>query len=108
MYWINGIASELSLSTAINSSSKKVIQHDNASTPTFSISTNIVSIKPSYLASLFITCTLDSIYLWSTKPTVILSFVQRSQNHIEEFGKNKSIIWKPDNTAFVILVSNTI
>lgn len=38
------------------------------------------------------------------KPTTVLAFVERSQKHIEEFGENKEIIWKPDGSAIVIQV----
>lgn len=34
----------------------------------------------------------------------MLSFVERSEKHIDEFGENKSILWKPDATAIVIMV----
>lgn len=31
--------------------------------------------------------------------------MERSQKHIQEFGENKEIIWKPDGTSIVIQVS---
>ncbi|SAM06352.1 hypothetical protein [Absidia glauca] len=108
MYWIHGIASELCLTSAIRGSSSP--------TPTTAATTatdppkdtshhpsHIIAMQPSQHASLFITCTSRSIYLWSVKPTSILSFVDRSTHHVTEFGQNKSVLWKPDATAFVVL-----
>lgn len=38
------------------------------------------------------------------KPTTVLAFVERSENHVKEFGENIDITWKPDATAIVIHV----
>ncbi|KAI8335438.1 RIC1-domain-containing protein [Chlamydoabsidia padenii] len=93
MYWIHGIASELCLTAAMRDATDKL--------PSTSSSINII--QPSQHASLFITCTSRSIHLWSVKPTCILSFVERSDHHVTEFGQNQSVLWKPDGTAFVVL-----
>ncbi|KAI9028097.1 RIC1-domain-containing protein [Phycomyces nitens] len=106
MYWLNGIASQLSLRSAsrgmVASSVEGSDQPTGAQLP---LSVDIVAMKPSYHASLFITCTRSAIYLWSVKPTTILSFVERSEKHIKEFGENESILWKPDGSAVVIITS---
>ncbi|GAA5814889.1 hypothetical protein MFLAVUS_008392 [Mucor flavus] len=101
MYWLNGIASQLSLDCTISKDTKT--EDDKQ---TFPKSLDIISTQPSHHASLFITCTRTAIYLWSVKPTTVLAFVERSQKHIEEFGENKEIIWKPDGSAIVIQTSN--
>ncbi|KAI7899477.1 RIC1-domain-containing protein [Cokeromyces recurvatus] len=98
MYWLNGIANELSLNCTINN-----IQDEK--TNSFPQSSNIVCIRPSYYTSLYITCTRNAIYLWSVKPNVVLSFVERSEKHVEEFGENVEIIWKPDASALAIQTS---
>ncbi|KAI8089450.1 RIC1-domain-containing protein [Halteromyces radiatus] len=116
MYWINGIASEICLTStlvACLSTAKETIQLESSSSttndkgksrePSFSSSAHIITMQPSYHASFFVTCTHSDIHLWSIKPTVILSFVKRSNKHVEEFGKNKSILWKPDGSSFVVL-----
>ncbi|OAD01955.1 hypothetical protein MUCCIDRAFT_144086 [Mucor lusitanicus CBS 277.49] len=104
MYWLNGIASELSLDCTAQKEqlvdSKRPEQ--TAPTTTFSKSLDIVSIQSSSHASLYITCTRNGIYLWSVKPTTVLAFVERSDNHVEEFGENMEAIWKPDATAIVV------
>lgn len=41
----------------------------------------------------------------SLKPTTVLAFVERSDQHIEEFGENIEVIWKPDASAIVVHVS---
>ncbi|ORX51228.1 RIC1-domain-containing protein [Hesseltinella vesiculosa] len=108
MYWINGIANELSLTSTLSTSvspAKETLQHSTNATspPSFSSSTRIISMLPSHHASLFLTCTYNATYLWSTRPLTILSYVKRSDKHIEDFGNNRSILWKPDSSAFVIL-----
>ncbi|KAI8327314.1 RIC1-domain-containing protein [Blakeslea trispora] len=94
MYWINGIASELSLNCTQSSTRTK--------DKTFPRSLDIVSIQPSHHASLYITCTRSAIYLWSIKPSTVLSFVERSDQHIDEFGENLEALWKPDSSAIVV------
>lgn len=42
--------------------------------------------------------------LMELKPTTVLAFVERSDNHVEEFGENIEVIWKPDATAIVVHV----
>lgn len=39
------------------------------------------------------------------KPTTVLSFVERSLNHIDEFGENTNVMWKPDATHVAIQTS---
>lgn len=34
-----------------------------------------------------------------------MSHVERSAAHVRDFGKNISLIWKPDATSFVAIVS---
>ncbi|KAI8384220.1 RIC1-domain-containing protein [Radiomyces spectabilis] len=38
-------------------------------------------------------------------PTTILTFVERSEKHIEEFGENHSLLWKPDASAVAIITT---
>ncbi|KAI8882813.1 RIC1-domain-containing protein [Backusella circina FSU 941] len=94
MYWVNGIASQLSLDCTYKKDDEKQLK-----------TSDIVCIQQSFHASLFITCTRSAIYLWSVKPTTVLSFVERSESHLEEFGENVKITWKPDATAIVIHTS---
>ncbi|KAI8087829.1 RIC1-domain-containing protein [Gilbertella persicaria] len=96
MYWLNGIASQLSLECTTRKDENKTFPH----------SLNIVSIQPSHHASLYITCTRSAIYLWSVKPSTVLAFVERADNHISEFGENIKAIWKPDASAIVVHTAN--
>ncbi|GAB5586829.1 WD40 repeat protein [Umbelopsis nana] len=41
--------------------------------------------------------------LFTTMPRVVLSHVERSAAHVRDFGKNISLIWKPDATSFVAI-----
>jgi hypothetical protein len=48
-----------------------------------------------------------NIYFYTCiKPTTVLSFVERSESHLEEFGENIKVTWKPDATAIAIHVNN--
>lgn len=60
MYWVNGIASQLSLDCTY-----KTPKDDEKQT--FPKTSDIVCIQQSFHASLFITCTRSAIYLWSVK-----------------------------------------
>ncbi|KAI8142660.1 RIC1-domain-containing protein [Fennellomyces sp. T-0311] len=102
MYWLNGVASQLSLASALrgNTTSKPQDADKHFRQPL-----DIVSVEASPHASLFVSCTTTAVYLWSVKPTAVLSFVERSEKHINEFGANKHIMWKPDATAIVILTT---
>ncbi|CAO3657743.1 unnamed protein product [Umbelopsis ramanniana] len=106
MYWATGFANELSLQ---NCNSNKEANDDLLDTATpadptvFPQPLDIVAVQPTSQAAFFVTCTQSSIQLWSVKPRVILSHVERSAAHVRDFGKNVSLIWKPDATAFVAI-----
>lgn len=53
------------------------------------------------------TIVLKSRGCYLEQPTTVLSVVERSEKHLNEFGENKSILWKPDATAIVILVKES-
>lgn len=72
MYWLNGIASQLSLDCTVSKDSKDI--KDEKNNLSFSKSLDIISIKPSHHASLFITCTRSAIYLWSVKVSMPFFF----------------------------------
>lgn len=58
MYWLNGIANQLSLDSTIAKDSNKAYS---------SKVQRVLSLQPSNNATLFIGCTRTSIYLWSVK-----------------------------------------
>ncbi|RUS33897.1 hypothetical protein BC938DRAFT_483332 [Jimgerdemannia flammicorona] len=87
MYWLNGVARQLS---AVHLDNKPQNCH-------------FIALKRSKHGSLFVTLTPDAIHLWSAKPTVLVSKVDRTPKHVTDFGENRSIIWKPDATSIVIV-----
>ncbi|KAL1935687.1 hypothetical protein VTP01DRAFT_4827 [Rhizomucor pusillus] len=107
MYWLNGVASQISLKAALTNWQQRNAEMlvENSSLVDLDGSADIVCTEASPHASLFVTCTTSTVCLWSVKPTTVLSFVERSQKHINEFGENKSVIWKPDATSIVVLTS---
>ncbi|CAO3655359.1 unnamed protein product [Mucor hiemalis] len=68
MYWLNGIASQLSLECTSTKDTNDTTK-DGEKKSAFPKSLDITAIKPSHHASLFITCTRTAIYLWSVKVT---------------------------------------
>ncbi|KAI9489868.1 RIC1-domain-containing protein [Zychaea mexicana] len=102
MYWLNGVASQLSLASALRGNTATQSQDADKH---FRQPLDIVSVEASPHASLFVSCTSTAVYLWSVKPTAVLSFVERSEKHIHEFGTNKHIMWKPDASAIVVMTT---
>ncbi|RMZ75708.1 hypothetical protein DV738_g5316, partial [Chaetothyriales sp. CBS 135597] len=46
--------------------------------------------------------TASDLFIWSTRPTVVLALYRRSDKSIESYGLNKSVILKPDSTVVAI------
>ncbi|RMZ85841.1 hypothetical protein DV737_g404, partial [Chaetothyriales sp. CBS 132003] len=42
------------------------------------------------------------LFIWSTRPTVVLAVYRRSGKSIESYGANKSVIFKPDSTVVAV------
>ncbi|CAO3677866.1 unnamed protein product [Umbelopsis vinacea] len=106
MYWATGFANELSLQSCSGGNEAEEDLEDTKNTTDsayFPQSLDIVCIQPTSQAAFFVSCTQSSIQLWSVKPRVVLSHVERSAAHVRDFGKNVSLIWKPDATAFVVI-----
>ncbi|TPX31029.1 hypothetical protein SmJEL517_g05541 [Synchytrium microbalum] len=55
---------------------------------------------------LFATITANTIQLWSSRPNVVLSQVQRGEATLNEDGENSDIMWKPDATGLVVLTTS--
>ncbi|ETN46227.1 uncharacterized protein HMPREF1541_00411 [Cyphellophora europaea CBS 101466] len=56
---------------------------------------------------LFASITASSLNVWSTRPTVVLATHERSQNSIESFGHNVSVLFKPDSSTIAIRTSGS-
>ncbi|KAI7868750.1 RIC1-domain-containing protein [Spinellus fusiger] len=97
MYWLNGIASQLSpCNTPHQHVKSKKDSVDKQSAVHFLPLTDFIAIQPSHHASLFLACSRTALSLWSVK---------RSNQHVSEFGENVSILWKPDGSSVVIVTS---
>ncbi|KAI9317719.1 RIC1-domain-containing protein [Dichotomocladium elegans] len=108
MYWLNGIASQLSLANALrgNASTENTIHKPSDKTSAhFPQPRDIIYVAASPHASVFCSITSSAIYLWSVKPTAILSFIERSEKHTQDFGENVKVLWRPDATSIVIMTS---
>lgn len=51
---------------------------------------------------LFATITSSRLDLWSTRPLVVLASLSRSVKSLETYGKNQSVVFKPDASTLVI------
>lgn len=67
------------------------------------VSKSIVAVVKSRNANLFATATANSLYLWSSRPDVIISKVSRSSSTLEEDGINLDLIWKPDSSMIAVI-----
>ncbi|KAJ3213471.1 hypothetical protein HDU67_002852 [Dinochytrium kinnereticum] len=59
----------------------------------------LIMIKPNMGCHLFVALTKNIVYLWSTRPHVMLSKVIRSEITMIEDGENQDVIWRSDSTA---------
>lgn len=67
MYWLNGIASKLSTANLRDNISNATIDDNAPVTNTFPQTYDLVQVAASPHASVFVTCTTSTIYLWSVK-----------------------------------------
>lgn len=56
--------------------------------------------------SLFVTVSNTCIYLWKTRPRVILSIWHRDEKSIHEQGINKDVYWNPDSSMLAIVTED--
>ncbi|KAI8987265.1 RIC1-domain-containing protein [Mycotypha africana] len=104
MYWLNGIASQITVDNILEKELENSQNEEQSNT--FLSSSDLVTVQPSQHAFLYITCTRNAIYLWSVKPNTVLAFVERSKSHVKEFGENLRVIWKPDTASVVVQTTN--
>ncbi|KAI8819877.1 RIC1-domain-containing protein [Fimicolochytrium jonesii] len=65
----------------------------------------LLSLKLCRNMPLFAAVSHDTLYLWSSRPSVLLATVRRSESTILEDGENFDIIWKPDATALAVVTN---
>lgn len=66
-----------------------------------------VVLKRSPDGKFFVTATSDVLFLWSSKPTVVVSKIHRSREHVDAEGKNAVVTWRPDSTALAVKTSKS-
>ncbi|KAI8590048.1 RIC1-domain-containing protein [Geranomyces variabilis] len=62
----------------------------------------LVALKHCPTKALFVAISENTVYLWSSRPAVILAVVERSKSTIVEDGENIDIFWRPDGTSVVV------
>ncbi|MBE7180769.1 MAG: hypothetical protein INR71_06100 [Terriglobus roseus] len=62
----------------------------------------ILGVRSNRSGQFFITWTSSSFSIWNTKPTTIVSTVQRSADSLQTYGANKEILIRPDSAILVI------
>ncbi|KAI9000222.1 RIC1-domain-containing protein [Gaertneriomyces semiglobifer] len=64
---------------------------------------SLLKIKHCPNAPFFAAISYDAVYLWSARPDVMLSTVERSPATLLEDGGNIDLIWKPDASVLVVV-----
>ncbi|KAI9189669.1 WD40 repeat protein [Blastocladiella emersonii ATCC 22665] len=64
-----------------------------------------LAIRENWDASFFVSVGVRSMYLWSAKPTVVISKVYRSRDDVLEFGENCDAFWKLDSTVVAVITT---
>lgn len=65
----------------------------------------IVGVKTSRNGHIFATITRSSLTIWQTKPTAVLATVTRSEQSLQAYGTNTSLLLRPD--ALIVVVQTT-
>lgn len=65
-------------------------------------SRNIIGITTSRAGHVFATITATSLTIWQTKPTVVLATVIRSEQSLKAYGRNVSLLMRPDALIIVL------
>ncbi|KNE59916.1 hypothetical protein AMAG_05365 [Allomyces macrogynus ATCC 38327] len=63
----------------------------------------ILAVRENWDASLFATLSIRAIYLWTSKPTVVISKVYRSVDDVDEYGENERLFWKLDSSMIGVI-----
>jgi len=58
--------------------------------------------------SLFVTISNTCVYLWKTKPRLIIATWRRDEKSIGELGENKDVFWSPDSSMLAIVTDGGI
>ncbi|KAI9762676.1 MAG: hypothetical protein M4579_000294 [Chaenotheca gracillima] len=65
----------------------------------------IIGLRIARSGYLFGTITRDSLTIWQTRPTAVLSVVVRSSHSIHQYGENVSFLLRPDSGVLVVQTS---
>ncbi|KAJ3103496.1 hypothetical protein HDU97_010079 [Phlyctochytrium planicorne] len=82
-----------------------VVEDNGEDLPSNAKDPTLIMIKSNVGSHLFVALTKNIVYLWSTRPHVMLSKVIRSDITLLEDGENQDVIWKPDSSAFVVITN---
>jgi len=57
--------------------------------------------------TLIVVLSPDSVYLWKTKPRILLAIHQRTEKSIRNYGDNSFAVFKPDSSAIFVLTKTS-
>ncbi|RMD40387.1 hypothetical protein DV735_g4761, partial [Chaetothyriales sp. CBS 134920] len=75
---------------------------EESARPIRAVTDQIVDFCSSRHDHLLASISASGLFIWSTRPTVVLALYRRSDKSIESYGPNKSVIFKPDSTVVAI------
>ncbi|KAI9224601.1 RIC1-domain-containing protein [Blastocladiella britannica] len=64
-----------------------------------------LAMVPNGDAAFFATLGARAVYLWSTRPTVVVAKTYRSPPHLTEHGPNARVVWKDDSTQIAVVTT---
>ena len=70
--------------------------------PAESSDETIIDVSTTRSDHIFASITATSLFIWSTRPMVILASYQRSAKSIQAYGQNLTVIFKPDASIVVV------
>lgn len=66
---------------------------------------DIVDLKVTRAEHIFATVSSEVLNIWSTRPTVLLASLRRSQKSLTNYGKNEGVHFRPDGSLVVLHTS---
>ncbi|KAF2460727.1 hypothetical protein BDY21DRAFT_333237 [Lineolata rhizophorae] len=65
----------------------------------------IIGVRLARNGHIFATITRTTLTIWQTKPTVVVAAVMRSTQSLQAYGRNVSLLLRPDSAIFVVQTS---
>ncbi|KAI9020616.1 RIC1-domain-containing protein [Hyaloraphidium curvatum] len=74
--------------------------------PAAALGGGLVAMEKNVGGSMLLALTANTVFLWCTRPSVMISKCRRRAVSLQAEGANASIVWKPDSTAFAVVTAS--